>query len=138
MKNATPSNIDPSRLYKLLLFENKIINQTDFGEQLGYKKSFTSRMLNGNAKLPDDIVNKVYETYNLSASEWVGLYPNDSRKIGDPNHDVLYTNKSGNIFVEQPESGEYEFITKLVTVKAQAGFIKSAVKPIHRFSVDGM
>lgn len=53
-------------IYKHLFSTNKVESQAEFGDKLGYKPSFTSKLISGTAKQPADLGKKLSEVYKLT------------------------------------------------------------------------
>jgi hypothetical protein len=67
-------------ILKQLIFSGEIRNQREFGEKLGYRPAFTSQILNGH-KIPDDLPNKLYQTFGVKWEEADKKTPDESGDI---------------------------------------------------------
>jgi transcriptional regulator with XRE-family HTH domain len=63
MENTKPLPL----IFNELRAAGKVKNQAEFGEKLGYKPSFTSRLLTGKEPEPKDLRNKLSDVYDLHA-----------------------------------------------------------------------
>jgi transcriptional regulator with XRE-family HTH domain len=60
-------------ILKELLYKGIVKTQKEFGDRLGYGPSYTSRIISGSEKYPEDLGNKISETYKVSLSDYEAL-----------------------------------------------------------------
>lgn len=69
-------------LIKYLVFSDKIVNQADFAQQLGYERSTISGMVSGKKPVSESFANKVCEIFDVSI-EWMRTGDGQMFKSGE-------------------------------------------------------
>lgn len=75
------------KVFDELKYMDVVKNQSDFGEKMGYTKSYTSTLIKMGANLPNTVQNKLHKTYNISL-EFLASGGNGSMFEGKTNKEV--------------------------------------------------